>query len=116
MTIGWSALIAILTYGLISGWIAAVRGGIGERRQQKGGIDDTPVGGKEDDARCPQCGGSGMVYLGWGEAECCECKRDWKRECKSAERLIEELESQRAELSLRVKELEALQQSSLDSR
>ena len=47
---------------------------------------------------CPKCGGSGMIYCGWGEAEYCECRRDWKKEYEDAEEAIGGLVDERDEL------------------
>lgn len=62
---------------------------------------------------CPKCGGSGMIYCGWGEAEYCECRRDWKKEYEDAEEAIgglvderDELRAERDEALARVAELE----------
>jgi regulator of replication initiation timing len=54
-----------------------------------------PVEGKDV---CPKCGGSGMIYCGWGEAEYCECRRDWKKEYEDAEEAIGGLVDERDEL------------------
>lgn len=69
-----------------------------------------PVEGKDV---CPKCGGSGMIYCGWGEAEYCECRRDWKKEYEDAEEAIgglvderDELRAERDEALARVAELE----------
>jgi hypothetical protein len=69
-----------------------------------------PVEGKDV---CPKCGGSGMIYCGWGEAEYCECRRDWKKEYEDAEEAIgglvderDELRAERAALQARVAKLE----------
>jgi len=63
---------------------------------------------------CPKCGGSGMIYCGWGEAEYCECRRDWKKEYEDAEEAIgglvderDELRAERDAAQARVRELEA---------
>ena len=63
---------------------------------------------------CPKCGGSGMIYCGWGEAEYCECRRDWKKEYEDAEEAIgglvderDELRAERDAAQARVAELEA---------
>ncbi len=70
---------------------------------------------------CPKCGGSGMIYCGWGEAEYCECRRDWKKEYEDAEEAIgglvderDELRAERDAAQARVAELEALYQAGQD--
>lgn len=77
-----------------------------------------PVEGKDV---CPKCGGSGMIYCGWGEAEYCECRRDWKKEYEDAEEAIgglvdeqDELRAERDAAQARVAELEADAAASLE--